>query len=897
MNAVGIAVLFCAMQVTVFVALAAALNLITFRRDPAMASRMALAGMVGVAMLTVVCWSPWPNWASIAERARTVTQTVSSADAPTSAANVGNERESAPIARPHSVTDSSTTVGALWEGLRQVWSGEILPERTTRRSWSATVAVAFILAAAVGLVRLVVGLEGVARLRRRGAPITDPRLTELVDVLRAELDCGPKVTLLECESLGTAATVGWRRPIVLLPRTWRAWTADELRVVLAHEISHVSRGDFAAQLVSQVGLALHSYHPLVHWLAGRLRLEQELAADAAAARIAGGRQSYLNTLVGLALAQPAARLAWPAQAFIPSRHMFLRRIEMLRGQSSAVYRSAGSSVRRRIAGWLSIAALCGAGLVVVGLRAPAVVRAEDRVAEKNAANKSAATANNNDKVKYDFSYVPKNTTALFAVRQAELAADPRLQPLADILEQNTRPALPSKLVEQAMLLLVAPDLDDKGHVRIGSGGEQIVIHTAEQVDFAAYLKKGYEQLTTVQDGGHELMVIGPHPSTMSFFMPDKQTLLGRSRTGLLELLKQANAAKPPASADAWNAAANGPVLLVATSGPAGEMLKGRTDAIAVMVMPLLHDADTLMLWIEPKENLRIVGRISCKSPEAAKRVSETLGALAALGRNAAQMQENQALTAQGEAANLRPFWSLIGSGLQDRKVTTSGSDVHLEIPLGNTADAVKLTIETLTPALKAARDAAKRTVSQNNLKQIAIAMHQYADQKKHFPAPVLMGPDGKTPYSWRVALLPYLGHDALYKQYHFDQPWDSPDNRKVLEQMPSVYRHPMDESSSLNTSYFVLTGPDTAFADGDGVSLKAITDGTSKTLMAVEAKRNTPWSKPEDIPYTANGPLPKLGGWSERGSNIAMCDGSVRFIANEIDEKFLRAMISKAGGE
>ena len=102
------------------------------------------------------------------------------------------------------------------------------------------------------------------------------------------------MTLVECRPLATAATIGWRRPLVLLPGCWRAWSSAELRAVLAHEIAHVSRGDFAAQFVSQIGLALHSYHPLIHWIAGRLRLEQELAADAAAARVAGGRQSYLT---------------------------------------------------------------------------------------------------------------------------------------------------------------------------------------------------------------------------------------------------------------------------------------------------------------------------------------------------------------------------------------------------------------------------------------------------------------------------------------------------------------------------------------------------------------------------------------------------------------------------
>ena len=65
----------------------------------------------------------------------------------------------------------------------------------------------------------------------------------------------------------------------------------------------------------------------------------------------------------------------------------------------------------------------------------------------------------------------------------------------------------------------------------------------------------------------------------------------------------------------------------------------------------------------------------------------------------------------------------------------------------------------------------------------------------------------------------------------------------------------------------------------------------------VEGKREVPWTKPEDIPYDADKPLPKLGGWFEQGFCAAFCDGQAMFIASDIDEKALRAWITRAGGE
>ena len=76
-----------------------------------------------------------------------------------------------------------------------------------------------------------------------------------------------------------------------------------------------------------------------------------------------------------------------------------------------------------------------------------------------------------------------------------------------------------------------------------------------------------------------------------------------------------------------------------------------------------------------------------------------------------------------------------------------------------------------------------------------------------------------------------------------------------------------------------------------------IADGPSITILAVEAKRDIPWTKPGDIPFDPNGPVPELGNFSPDGFNAAFADGAVRFISKRVDPKVLKALITRAGGE
>ena len=139
-----------------------------------------------------------------------------------------------------------------------------------------------------------------------------------------------------------------------------------------------------------------------------------------------------------------------------------------------------------------------------------------------------------------------------------------------------------------------------------------------------------------------------------------------------------------------------------------------------------------------------------------------------------------------------------------------------------------------------------------------------------------------------MEILPYLGYESLFKEYRLDEPWDGPNNIKLLEKkMPPEFRYPNDAADSKNASYYVLTGPGTVFENEKSCRYAEIRDGSSNTLLIVEAKRDIPWTKPDDIAYDPEKPLPKLGGWSDKGFNAAFADGVVRFLPSSIDEKTL----------
>ncbi|MDG2223833.1 MAG: DUF1559 domain-containing protein [Rubripirellula sp.] len=201
------------------------------------------------------------------------------------------------------------------------------------------------------------------------------------------------------------------------------------------------------------------------------------------------------------------------------------------------------------------------------------------------------------------------------------------------------------------------------------------------------------------------------------------------------------------------------------------------------------------------------------------------------------------------------------------------------------------------PAVGNARAAARRISSANNLKQIALAMHNYNDVHGKFPTDVTSA-DGTPLLSWRVAILPYLEEQALYEQFKLDEPWDSPNNLPLMNRLPGFLQHPEIQTAPGTTVYQRPRG-EGFMNGGDAISFRNVLDGTSNTIMGVETvgADAVEWTKPADIQLDIDNPVEALDRGTRREFNVMLGDGSVRLLSTLIDPEVFKALLTRAGGE
>jgi hypothetical protein len=193
-------------------------------------------------------------------------------------------------------------------------------------------------------------------------------------------------------------------------------------------------------------------------------------------------------------------------------------------------------------------------------------------------------------------------------------------------------------------------------------------------------------------------------------------------------------------------------------------------------------------------------------------------------------------------------------------------------------------------------EARDRTI--DNLKVLGLAMSWYAHVNDGRLPPAAIRKEGKPLLSWRVALLPFLGQKALYEKFRVDEPWDSPHNKALLEEMPAVYTPVVPKGPERHVTYYQgFVGPGALFDGEQGTRVADITDGVSWTLMIVEAAELVPWTKPEDLLYDPGEPLPKLGGQFDDGFYVAFADCSARFLSKKIAPETLRALVLRGDGQ
>ena len=189
--------------------------------------------------------------------------------------------------------------------------------------------------------------------------------------------------------------------------------------------------------------------------------------------------------------------------------------------------------------------------------------------------------------------------------------------------------------------------------------------------------------------------------------------------------------------------------------------------------------------------------------------------------------------------------------------------------------------------------------------QIAIALQEYSWNEKSFPPAYLVDANGKPAHSWRVILLPYLQggkYRKLFEQYRFDEPWNSPHNSAVGEQMPDLYRCPASNAPH-ETNYAAVIGEHTAWP-GAAASTGKFPDGSSKTIVVVEtAGQGIHWLEPRDVSFedASQG----VNARAERGitsshgdvASVMTGDGCVELLGKEVSPATVRALLTIAGGE
>jgi TonB family protein len=175
--------------------------------------------------------------------------------------------------------------------------------------WPGVIIAAWLAGAGLGLSALVAGLRRLSTIASAARPIAAGPLATAAAEIKAAIGLHRPVTLLQSSDQAMPMTWGARRPTIVLPDGAAAWSDERVRVVLGHELAHVARRDWPAQVLAEVLSALYWFNPLV-WLAcRRLRSESERACDDAVLAAGVDAARYASHLLELARTARATRSA------------------------------------------------------------------------------------------------------------------------------------------------------------------------------------------------------------------------------------------------------------------------------------------------------------------------------------------------------------------------------------------------------------------------------------------------------------------------------------------------------------------------------------------------------------------------------------------------------------
>ncbi len=738
MNVLGLQLVWVALQVTAFCLAAIALYLVARRRNPASGAWLAGAALAMTVLFTALALSPWPHWWSL----ETAAETAPTEAAPPEPAEFAAIEDAAQqrtglapgmISGPYERTAEKQPAAAApaqasnWRTTMSKLSREVSSNSpahsTSDWKWPAWLTVILAAGCVVALLRLLIAVVAAERYRRLARPLFDPLLEgTLQDVCR---DIGCTRTIELRQSPASARRPRWAgtgpplfcRPIGPPGAATNSGPFSRMRSRMWPAATSPRRS------WREFGVALHFYNPLVHWLGRRLRLEQELAADVWGARVLGSSERYLVTLADMALRANDRPLQWAVHPFLPTRGTLMRRVEMLHRRKSLPSLSLS-----RLGRGLSALVLVALGSLIVGLRAPIVAQQAVQAAPPAAATASPAA--------FNLDYIPDNAVYALALRPAELVRLKSLDSLEGALQKLglfEMVDLPPAEIEE-FKFIAAGDL--------GQGGWAVaVLRSKKPHDWNPQGTKWTGEVAKKLIAGQECYVAvepKPHSPLTAYWLPDDRTIVVTSAEHIGNTFSLRGNVNEPEWAAQWKAVADKPALLML-----------RTDLLQVMLgnVGIAENRPVIFAGAERDGVFFVDGRLEMPSAEAAAQAGgELQGALASTREHILAAAKRDNPVSSLPTGMLQIMTSLIDV----TRVAAREKVVYSRSTLAEQFG------KDLSAAVDPARAAARRNQSANKMKQLGIAMQNYHDTFKRLPSASVMGPDGKTPHSWRVELLPFL---------------------------------------------------------------------------------------------------------------------------------------------
>jgi beta-lactamase regulating signal transducer with metallopeptidase domain len=515
------------LQVTLWSTVGIALLFAVNRWWPERLANLAWRFLLGIIVLTVLVWVPWPRWMagglSVAEHTSVPSQ---SGDA---------------------VFVTSTSPGISFSQVWQTWQKWVpaVPSANTATStashtftWPMALGILATAGMCVGIWRLLVSYRFVQAQLKASQVIDDQRLLEQCNLLIGKLGISKHVQLRASPILHVAATVGTWQPVILLPHNWTSWSEDECRTVLAHELAHIQRSDYLMMVLTQLIAIVYWFHPLVGWLSRYMRAGQELAADALAVHVLGDRTSYLQCLARLALVQDGVRLPAPARLFLSPEVSLLRRIAMLREGSRGVLGQG------RLLRWCLALVVLIAGFAVATLRSG--VQADDPVRSNTDVSKDQNWQR----------YVDTDGPGFIVLRPANCLSLESIQPhnkmLNELLSKQLTIGVPLDAIECFMgNLLIHPRINGK----VGTGHADYDVNyfrfrTAEAAEaWLKYCVESYQSIERPTGTCFKSTNKSIFNSIQYFLRPDDRTLVFSRSTD--EVDRWLSSARQPVTTPKW----------------------------------------------------------------------------------------------------------------------------------------------------------------------------------------------------------------------------------------------------------------------------------------------------------------------------------------------------------